>query len=169
MKKGFTLIELLVVVLIIGILAAVALPQYQKAVEKARWAEWFTTINAFKREAQLAYLAESFPSDGADDYELCHNFEAFSGGDWASDQQYRTKNFEYNINDCRKDEIYLDTYRRMEGGDSSANIEVHIYPNGTMILENIYFEGVVSSEFLCQMMANAFGKDIIKRSDCSWN
>ena len=66
-KKAFTLIELLVVVLIIGILAAIALPQYQKAVVKARITQPIIRADALYKASQVYYLANNtWPTDVRD-------------------------------------------------------------------------------------------------------
>ena len=57
-KKGFTLIELMIVVVIVGILAAVAIPKFTMAQHKAKASE-FPTILTQIYTAQGAYEAET--------------------------------------------------------------------------------------------------------------
>lgn len=55
-RKGFTLIELLVVVLIIGVLASMAMPQYFKAVERSRMTEGVNLLSSISSAQRRKYL-----------------------------------------------------------------------------------------------------------------
>ena len=76
-NKGFTLLEILIAVLIIGILVAIALPQYIKAVDKSRLAEVFLLTK--RLEGSVKYLAnKEIAGEGR---QIVDSF-GFSGASW---------------------------------------------------------------------------------------
>ncbi len=96
MNKAFTLIELLVVVLIIGILSAIALPQYTTAVEKSRASEALVTLKSAKDAYHLFRLNHGSFQDART--VIDESGIDLSGGTWSTDKEhYCTRKFVYQF------------------------------------------------------------------------
>ena len=83
-NAAFTLIELLVVVLIIGILAAVALPQYQKVVLKTRLMQYIQYVSAIQKSNMLYYMENGkYANDVRDlDIDITQTAVEFKQASW---------------------------------------------------------------------------------------
>ncbi len=116
-KKAFTLIELLVVVLIIGILAAVALPQYTKSVEKSKYAEADIVMSSLAKLAQAHILATGDPDQEFFISDLPVEIPGTQLIDGSSREVVATKDFHYRVSlsNGASPSPYIFAYRKKGG------------------------------------------------------
>ena len=138
MKRGFTLIELLVVVLIIGILSAVALPQYTKAVEKSRSTEAITLLGNLATAQQIYKMSQGVFTGDMSVLDL-----QLPGVSSTATNQITTKNFIVKIaipnSTTATGTTFLATAQRANNGtattsaDNKYTINLSIDANGNIL------------------------------------
>ncbi len=133
-SRAFTLIELLVVVLIIGILAAVALPQYTKAVEKSRVSEMLQMVSSLEKALEVYVLENGYPSSQMNTDDLWDllslNYSSFTKNDslgWPCDTSKKICIYM----SCVSSECYAVVEQRRKSGYTRAPdywLKSTIYP-----------------------------------------
>ena len=134
-KKGFTLIELLVVVLIIGILASVALPQYQKAVEKSRVSEAKVALRALRDAVELRGLSTGEAKLDVDDLDI--SIGTLDG------RVFVTKDFRVLIDE------YACNSSTVPSWTCGVFMAERIGGNYSVVLEGQNYDGSGTGKFIC--------------------
>ena len=129
-RSAFTLIELLVVVLIIGVLTAIALPQYEKSVEKARATEALNTLMTAVKACKVYYLANGeYPTKFEDlDIQMPGEHKSDPGSSYID--FFETKNWRVALHG--KGDIYNEMVAifRLTGPYKGAAFHYAFNPNG---------------------------------------